>query len=1505
MLNTFIGLLAGVLSLVGGFFSAAPAYGVAVFQTLQGGSGTSSPSGILYGDNGATTHLNTVTIGSNLTFSGGTLSATGGGGSGTVSTSTNETSGSLSYWTSNSATPALLGKVATSTLTAGTVLAFTGANPTIIGSASQINTQGGTFGAGNYVFPSNATTTVYFYAGTASSSSLYGADLTTCTGGNVLTWSGGLFGCAVDQTSAGGFSTTSADYWITATTTLPSITALPSTVTFANGLVAQASSTFVADIRNNGIFHALKACTNSTTLCIVGPSNSTGFFFPNNTSVGVSEASNEIALFNASGLTLDGLTAGGIVKADNTGLLQIATAGNDYQAPISATYPVQYAANVVSLGFSTTTNNTWSGAQLFTNASTTINGNATTTGTFFAAIASSSSLFGAMLATCNSGNFLQWAGGTFGCATPTGGGTGLSTTSPISAGNLLEYSSTGGGSAFGVATSTLTPSSPLTGSFTQVGSGGSVGCTTATSGVAGCLSNTAFDIFNNKIGWGQATSTSINQFVYTNNNGLLVSAASSSLNLPNSALTNSSVTINTNSPLGGGGAVSLGNALTLTCASCATFGYDWTPTTNYAVNTNATGTVINFTAGIQASSTSHFVNFDFTSATGTNIVASTTLAIANGLATTSLSEVATSTFAKGISGTYLNLTGASSATSTSSNGLDLSGGCFSIGGTCLQTLISSASAYKQAVKYASTSTLPSNNYSNGTGGVGATITGVGNGPLFIDGNTTALGDRILVKNEATGANNGIYTITTLGIAAVSPFVLTRATDYNSSLDVFPGVANFVNSGTVNANTCWILTNTTAVTIGTTALTYDDACGAGQYSGTWPIIISGTTFSFGGLTTSTAAVQGNIPYFSGVNTFANVATSSLSASSPLTGSFTQIGSGGSVGCQTASTAQAGCLAASDFALFNDKVATSTSETQGQLAAWGTTSGTPPKLYSIATSTATCSSGISCNTFTVVGSTNPSFTNSGVTSIAANSPITRDTATGAVTISCASCAIFGYDWLPATNFAVNTNSTTTALWLKAGIFASSTTATPSWIDQLNIGSTTSGTLATSTDYGNWIVKGTASSTALIVSNSINGPLSTDANGNVSASTTGAVTAGTGISLNSSVRQIFGGSLAITNSGVISGSCSGGTTCSGTNPLNISSFSYPFTVGTNFGTTNSNSTSTLTAFTVGIVASSTSYFNTISALTSSTTNASTTNLSAVTLAVGGAATSSIDAAGLIRAKNLTLFSITGTNNNCLQVDTNGVVSGTGSVCGGAGSGGIGDPFTHSANFGTTLASATTTPFWLQNYLFASSTSYLTSALLASSTAPQIFLSDTTSNSGYAFRSISGNLILATTTTTVVPMATSTFPILVANNNGYFGIGTSSPWARFTLDRYNTTSAYASSSILVTEYAIATSTNKTIDARDGNSQLFQIGSAATTITLSGFLAGTQLKLTVCNPNAVAGAITWASVPANILNWQGGTTTQTTIANKCDVYSFIGSQATSSASGALSKIFGVVTPSF
>jgi hypothetical protein len=142
----------------------------------------------------------------------------------------------------------------------------------------------------------------------------------------------------------------------------------------------------------------------------------------------------------------------------------------------------------------------------------------------------------------------------------------------------------------------------------------------------------------------------------------------------------------------------------------------------------------------------------------------------------------------------------------------------------------------------------------------------------------------------------------------------------------------------------------------------------------------------------------------------------------------------------------------------------------------------------------------------------------------------------------------------------------------------------------------------------------------------------------------------------------------------------------------------------------------------------------------------------------------------------------------------------------------------------------------------------------------------------------------------ATSTF-----TSSGFLGVGTSSPWAAISVDR---SLGIASSSILVTEATKgATSTNTTIDWRDSNSQLYRTGASATTINFTGYAPGQQLKLIICNPNAVAGAITWGT---QVL-WTGGTApSQTTTANKCDVWSFIATSATSTP-----KIFGAMTPSF
>ena len=90
----------------------------------------------------------------------------------------------------------------------------------------------------------------------------------------------------------------------------------------------------------------------------------------------------------------------------------------------------------------------------------------------------------------------------------------------------------------------------------------------------------------------------------------------------------------------------------------------------------------------------------------------------------------------------------------------------------------------------------------------------------LDGVTLATGNRVLVKDQADGTENGIYTVNASGAP-------TRATDADTSAEITASFAVFVEEGTVNADSGWVLTNNGAVTVGTTALTFTQFTGLGQ------------------------------------------------------------------------------------------------------------------------------------------------------------------------------------------------------------------------------------------------------------------------------------------------------------------------------------------------------------------------------------------------------------------------------------------------------------------------------------------------------------------------------------------------------------------------------------------------------------------------------------------------------------------------------------------------------
>lgn len=134
-----------------------------------------------------------------------------------------------------------------------------------------------------------------------------------------------------------------------------------------------------------------------------------------------------------------------------------------------------------------------------------------------------------------------------------------------------------------------------------------------------------------------------------------------------------------------------------------------------------------------------------------------------------------------------------------------------------------------------------------------TITGSG-APPTIDGVTLAVDDRVLLKNQTLGAQNGIWTFATTGTLfggagnfggsgtfgdPGSAWSFTRSSDADTDAEVDTGMFVPVTAGTANLRTAWILTTADPITIGTTSLTFVQQTAApvgtagGALDGTYP------------------------------------------------------------------------------------------------------------------------------------------------------------------------------------------------------------------------------------------------------------------------------------------------------------------------------------------------------------------------------------------------------------------------------------------------------------------------------------------------------------------------------------------------------------------------------------------------------------------------------------------------------------------------------------------------
>lgn len=114
-------------------------------------------------------------------------------------------------------------------------------------------------------------------------------------------------------------------------------------------------------------------------------------------------------------------------------------------------------------------------------------------------------------------------------------------------------------------------------------------------------------------------------------------------------------------------------------------------------------------------------------------------------------------------------------------------------------------------------------------------------PNSLDGVTLVANDRILLKNQSTGAQNGIYVVTTVGTGANG--VWDRATDFDQDAEVTAGAAVFVEEGTSNADTGWVLTTNNPITIGGssgTSLTFTQFTSTGTVVGGAGLVLTGNT-----------------------------------------------------------------------------------------------------------------------------------------------------------------------------------------------------------------------------------------------------------------------------------------------------------------------------------------------------------------------------------------------------------------------------------------------------------------------------------------------------------------------------------------------------------------------------------------------------------------------------------------------------------------------------------------
>ena len=179
---------------------------------------------------------------------------------------------------------------------------------------------------------------------------------------------------------------------------------------------------------------------------------------------------------------------------------------------------------------------------------------------------------------------------------------------------------------------------------------------------------------------------------------------------------------------------------------------------------------------------------------------------------------------------------------------------------------------KDSCRIATTAALDACTYNNSNGTLTKNSNGGINDSSGLGQSVTLIAtNRVLVKDQASAVQNGIYTITTVGSGGAA-WVLTRATDADTATEITGGTFTFVEEGT-NADNGYVFTHNGSPTLGTTNLTVSQFSGAGQITAGTGLTKSGNTINAGagsGITVNANDIQIAANY-TGQNTITTLGT----------------------------------------------------------------------------------------------------------------------------------------------------------------------------------------------------------------------------------------------------------------------------------------------------------------------------------------------------------------------------------------------------------------------------------------------------------------------------------------------------------------------------------------------------------------------------------------------------------------------------------------------------------